>query len=529
MALSVRMRLRLLFSAAALAIIAALYARLGRRRQRALTANSSGAAGSQRVTGPKPEQPREGEEAPAPVAVAPAEPPVRPEADGPRPGGEEAAPAIGAEPPAAASPAPEQPVEPVAASEPEPPKPAAVPDVGRPLKDKLTILLSTSPVGRHPATDLIEEVIGSMSLAKGIEDCRLIIVCDGCRTENGNGVVFTEPNYRQGVVDSKSFADYQEYKKRLHTLAAKSSRMEVLELQERNGFGFAVKEALKHVKTQFVFVMQHDRSIMKPVDIPRLVAAMEANLDRFKYIGLPTSTTIGHQYHVLSKYNIRIEPVTADDDGLQFLPLIQWYDSAHICQVEYYRNFVFGPRKLVAKGGFIEDKLGQAQLAAIRKDGVEAAHPEFGTFIAVGPPSEFGERVVGHLDGRDCNNASKFMFAGSAASAPPPEGRPASSSPEAAPKADEPQHEAAAAASAAPPTAQTEADAAPAAAAAAPAAAAAAAPAATAAPAAAAAAAPAAEPVAAPGANGQAPNGKKQGSGQTSGGKNHRRRRKGSK
>jgi len=46
---------------------------------------------------------------------------------------------------------------------------------------------------------------------------------------------------------------------------------------------------------------------------------------------------------------------------------------------EYYRNFVFGPRKLVAKGGFIEDKFGQAQLKAIREKGVDAAHPEFGT------------------------------------------------------------------------------------------------------------------------------------------------------
>jgi len=199
------------------------------------------------------------------------------------------------------------------------------------LKDKLTVLLSTSPVGRHPATDLIEEVIGSMSLAQGVQGCRLIIVCDGCRTENGKGVKYDEPNYRQGIVDKKSQDNYQEYKKRLPALAAKSENMEVLELAERNGFGFAVKEALKHVQTPFVFVTQHDRSIMKPVDITRLIAAMEANLDKYKYIGLPTSTTIGHRYHVLSKYNLRIEPVIADAQGLALLPLIQWYDSAHIC------------------------------------------------------------------------------------------------------------------------------------------------------------------------------------------------------
>eukprot|EP00927_Polykrikos_kofoidii_P009440 TRINITY_DN13935_c0_g1_i1.p1 TRINITY_DN13935_c0_g1~~TRINITY_DN13935_c0_g1_i1.p1 ORF type:complete len:387 (+),score=62.23 TRINITY_DN13935_c0_g1_i1:36-1163(+) len=280
-----------------------------------------------------------------------------------------------------------------------------------PLSEKITVLLSTSPVGRHPDTDLIDEVIATMQYAEGVSECRLIIVCDGYRSENGDGVAFTESKYRAGIVDAKSAANYEEYKARLREKAASSSTMEVFELDSRHGFGFAVRAALPLVRTPYVFVMQHDRSIMRPANIRRLVAAMERDPARLKYIGLPTATTLGHKSHVLSKYGIHIEAHIADSDGLVLMPLIQWYDSAHVCETEYYRNFVFDPvRKLVARGGFIEDKFGQFQLADIRKRGVDVAHPEYGTFIAVGPASEFGEHIIGHLDGRDMRNGKKFRF-----------------------------------------------------------------------------------------------------------------------
>mmetsp|Transcript_8558 Transcript_8558/g.18982 ORF Transcript_8558/g.18982 Transcript_8558/m.18982 type:complete len:759 (+) Transcript_8558:46-2322(+) len=299
-----------------------------------------------------------------------------------------------------------------AAASAAPPKgPAPSPKPGsRALCERLTVILTTSPVGRHPSTDLIDEVLGSMKLADGLVSCDMVVVCDGYRRENGEGVAYSEPKYRSGIVDAESAKNYEAYKavlrKRMAGTTAPAIRL--LELESRHGFGFAVREALRLVRTPYVLVMQHDRPFTRRADIPRLLAAMEAAPSRFKYVGLPTSTTHGHQYHVLSKYGLRIEPVTADARGLQMVPLIQWYDSAHLCEVEHYRSFVFGPRQLVSRGGFIEDKLGQTQLADIRKRGVAVAHPEYGTFIAAG--DGFAEPCVGHLDGRDALNVSKFKF-----------------------------------------------------------------------------------------------------------------------
>ena len=69
--------------------------------------------------------------------------------------------------------------------------------------------------------------------------------------------------------------------------------------------------------------------------------------------------------------------------SLRFVPLLQWYDSTHFCSTAHYRSFVFGRRngkRLVAKGGFIEDKLSQQQLAEIREGGVEA-NRDWGTYL----------------------------------------------------------------------------------------------------------------------------------------------------
>lgn len=279
-----------------------------------------------------------------------------------------------------------------------------------PLRERLTVIITTSPVRRHPSTELIDEVLASRRLALGTSSCDIIIVCDGYRRRNGDGIEFTQPNYRQGIADAESAMKYDAYKDVLRSRAVAAHgdapSVQVLELDSRHGFGFAVRAALPLVKTPYILVMQHDRVVMREVDIPRVLAAMEGDPTRLKYVGLPTSTTIVHREHVLSKYGLRIEPFTIDAGGLQVLPLVQWYDSMHLAQADYYRNFVFGPRKLVVRGGFIEDKFGQAQLADIRARGVDVAHAEWGTYLLYG--DGFAEPCVGHLDGRDEMNTRHF-------------------------------------------------------------------------------------------------------------------------
>ena len=137
------------------------------------------------------------------------------------------------------------------------------------LRRRLTVVLTTSPVRLHPSTALLDETVASMrAFASGAQHCELLVVCDGVRTHKGDGRAYTAPKWRQGIVDPAAGHDYNEYKTRA------KGKYRVLELPHRHGFGHAVRAALRHVRTPFVLVMQHDRNFRRPVDIVGCVAAM---------------------------------------------------------------------------------------------------------------------------------------------------------------------------------------------------------------------------------------------------------------
>ena len=224
---------------------------------------------------------------------------------------------------------------------------------------------------------------------------RCVVVCDGYKVKPEN-------RFRSGQVTEECATKYEEFVRRLRLLAFGK----MVRCADRMGFGFALKTALEHVRTPYVIVVQHDRNFVRAVEVERLVRAMEANAGWLKYLGLPTTTTMHHARHVVSKYNIRVEPRALDSESTdQVVPLVQWYDSTHICETRHYREFVYRG-DLVKKGGFVEDKLGQRQLADIR-DGGMAAHVPYGTFVL---DDGLTQPMVSHLDSHDRLAYRKFSF-----------------------------------------------------------------------------------------------------------------------
>jgi len=249
-------------------------------------------------------------------------------------------------------------------------------------------------------------------------ECPHILVCDGYRCAS-------DSKFRSGVVTAERAHAYEQYMDILELLAQGATtpgvdadsletrvwrNVKVVRLAERQGFGFAVKAALELVKTRFVCVMQHDRTFMRPFHdfLPLLTAMMED--ERLKMVGLPTSTNDPTQYitkaitklgemkvfHPPFESLVLTSPVCPH---LRFIPMIMWHDSTHFACTEYYRSFVFGRRRrLVTKGGFIEDKLGQEQGLDLRNIGW-SSHANYGTFLLDdGAPAP--ARMVGHLDGK---------------------------------------------------------------------------------------------------------------------------------
>ena len=82
--------------------------------------------------------------------------------------------------------------------------------------------------------------------------------------------------------------------------------------------------------------------------------------------------------------------------GKHLLPCLRWYDSTHIAFSKFYREFVFSrERQLVKRGGFIEDKLGQAQSRDVLSRGLDAAVPDWRLWLY----QDGLGRAVSHLDG----------------------------------------------------------------------------------------------------------------------------------
>jgi len=136
----------------------------------------------------------------------------------------------------------------------------------------LTIIITTSPIRSHPSTALLESIIDTFHYA-GPEflACPTVIVCDGHRSRREEDLP-TRPGekprkyggekaaMRSGYVNDRQRDNYNEFKAKLKEKVAANEggfgNTEVLEMEERVGYGFALKAAVERVTTEFVCVIQ---------------------------------------------------------------------------------------------------------------------------------------------------------------------------------------------------------------------------------------------------------------------------------
>jgi hypothetical protein len=90
-------------------------------------------------------------------------------------------------------------------------------------------------------------------------------------------------------------------------------------------------------------------------------------------------------------------PLPPDKWQLSLTPTFFWYDNTHICETAHYRDFVFNPRyKMVARGGFVEDKLSPVIKKTVERLGLAEGHSRFGCYLL---DDHSGVFFTGHLDG----------------------------------------------------------------------------------------------------------------------------------
>lgn len=346
-----------------------------------------------------------------------------------------------------------------------------------PLEDLLTIIVTTSPIKSNPSTELIERTMETFIHA-GPEfayKCRKLFVCDGVRRQDDETEKVSRKHanekqaMRNGIVNTGQADNYQLFKQALRKLCEAASETSpfhnaaVEELEIRQGYGFALRHALRHcVSTPYVCVIQHDRTFMRPTPLKETMHAMW-NHPKIKYVGMSQRSNLMYKDIVLQKYGraagnelgemtLRVPELCVDASkygpdsestdamiytsqalqdnvkaiahtyrkSAQYLeqeqcvepgkhqvtltPTLFWYDNTHICETAHYRDFVYHePYKMVAKGGFVEDKLSPVLKRTVERLGLKEGHSRFGCYIL---DDHSGVIFTGHLDGGSYMTAS---------------------------------------------------------------------------------------------------------------------------
>lgn len=183
-----------------------------------------------------------------------------------------------------------------------------------PLEELLTIIVTTSPIRSHPSTELLERVFETFTMC-GPEfafKCRKLIICDGCRQRDESTSkrhTNDKQSMRNGIVNNEQYINYVEFKAKLRRLCEEALPetpfygTDVEEIDERQGYGFALRHGLRHcnITTPYVIVIQHDRTFMRPTPIKEVIRTMW-NHSNIKYVGMSMRSNLMYRDIFISQY-----------------------------------------------------------------------------------------------------------------------------------------------------------------------------------------------------------------------------------
>mmetsp|Transcript_2872 Transcript_2872/g.4915 ORF Transcript_2872/g.4915 Transcript_2872/m.4915 type:complete len:338 (+) Transcript_2872:106-1119(+) len=280
--------------------------------------------------------------------------------------------------------------------------PSSLAEVDR-CSRRLTIVLVTSPIPSHPATELVDQVIESFDLVRGLERCPLVIVADGFQVRDGR------PAWNQGKIDESTSHKYLAY---IDALTAKYCKQPIEDgeklssagrhvkiigpLQNRVNFGHALLAGLSEVDTEFVLVVQHDRVFAEQLDMSKVLDFFDTYSD-LRYVGF--QTVPDYETYAVSKYGGWARCKDSDEPGL--IPCFMWYDSTHVCKAESLASLI---EKEVKPGEFIESSYGCRLLAEIQQKNEDWSFKyhlkHYGVFLYLEPAVGTSGPLVRHVSGR---------------------------------------------------------------------------------------------------------------------------------
>lgn len=260
---------------------------------------------------------------------------------------------------------------------------ASIVDCGVPLKDLITVVVTTSPTCSDPDLDLIRATFASFSCAN-FESCPKILVAD-CFDEGE----MIKGAYHKGTLPIDHI---DRYNMRLQNFSEAhwAKDVQLLKLESWHGFAKSTERALELVKTPLVCIVQHDLSFNRPINIQPIAElllngkereemGLSPNIreEKINFIALPKASTIKYRTKLRSKTGLEVgepvlfENVSNSDANASLIRLPQFLDGTHIARVDWYKDIFQIPLlhgEKLAKGQFTEDNLGQYMLQQAKEN-----------------------------------------------------------------------------------------------------------------------------------------------------------------
>lgn len=183
------------------------------------------------------------------------------------------------------------------------------------MKDKITILIPTSPIPSHPSTEILDETIANI---RKYTDAHIVIMCDG---------IHPSLEHRR--------KDYQEYKNCVSNKYLKNDL--------NNQFTFMwcgahahqaemTRHALRHVTTPLILFCEHDTSPIGEIPFDEICEVVQnsqtINCVRFNIF----DRIIPEHEHLM------LEEVV--ENSIKMRRTIQWSQRPHIAKTSWYKNII---------------------------------------------------------------------------------------------------------------------------------------------------------------------------------------------
>ncbi|KAK3316538.1 hypothetical protein B0H66DRAFT_576379 [Apodospora peruviana] len=333
----------------------------------------------------------------------------------------------------------------------------------------LTLIITTSPTPSAPSTELLSTIIHSFHAhCPALTACQVILVLDTFDR------ISTQARLKKGTVTAEGAATFAEYRENARALIlkeysrkfdqsdegnrlvitqdeaeygsdiyaqqtnavpltitkTKNGRVTFIDPDQRLGFGLAVRSALRLTTTPYVWVQQHDWSLVSDIPLSPLLNIMQDSDGKsesrqtisvpVKYVCFPSIRMISYATsdHVMQfpalraltnlykqNFSLHIPTVSTHHNGqshigsstvtkIPLTPLFFWFDKPHIASTEHYLQHVFPTRLSMLRGAFIEDTAGHRARTEMK----EGQWKKWACWLYY--PDEGKQLCVRHLKGR---------------------------------------------------------------------------------------------------------------------------------